>query len=101
MVHSNGHSSNGREIKIARPIAENLHPVANPALDLEGSIYVTFSGSRGQKVIPARGDLAEFKLTERIPALGNAVPLVFIPNRSLLAYAAPTSPEPAPPPESA
>src|SRR5215469_8389476 len=28
MVQSNGHVSNGREIKIAQPIAENLHPVA-------------------------------------------------------------------------
>jgi sugar lactone lactonase YvrE len=50
MVHSNGHSSNGREIKIARPMAENLHPVANPAFDAQGNLYVTFSGSRGQKV---------------------------------------------------
>src|SRR5215475_1255742 len=32
MVQSNGHVSNGREIKIAQPITENLHPVANPAL---------------------------------------------------------------------
>ncbi|MEP7273257.1 MAG: gluconolaconase [Acidobacteriota bacterium] len=32
-------------------IAENLHPVANPAIDPDdGSIYVTLSGTRGQKV---------------------------------------------------
>jgi hypothetical protein len=31
-------------------IAENLHPVANPALDAAGNIFTTFSGSRGQKV---------------------------------------------------
>ncbi len=37
-------------VKVAVPIAENLHPVTNPALDAEGNIYVTFSGSRGQKV---------------------------------------------------
>lgn len=49
-VQSNGHVSNGRDMKIAQPIAENLHPVANPAIDLEGNIYVTFSGGRGQKV---------------------------------------------------
>ena len=49
-IHTNGHVSNGREMKIAQPIAENLHPVSNPALDSEGNIYVTFSGSRGQKV---------------------------------------------------
>lgn len=30
-------------------IAENLHPVANPAVDSFGNIYTTFSGSRGQK----------------------------------------------------
>jgi sugar lactone lactonase YvrE len=50
VVSTNGHSSNPHEIKVAVPIAENLHPVTNPALDLEGNIYVTFSGSRGQKV---------------------------------------------------
>jgi len=50
VVSTNGHSSNPLEIKIAAPLAENLHPVTNPALDPEGNIYVTFSGSRGQKV---------------------------------------------------
>ena len=49
-IQTNGHVSNPREIKIAQPLAENLHPVANPALDLEGNIYVTYSGGRGQKV---------------------------------------------------
>ena len=43
-------SSNEIDFKIAVPIAENLHPVANPAIDSEGSIFVTFSGPRGQKV---------------------------------------------------
>ena len=42
--------SNGRELKIAQPIAESLHPVANPAIDRDGNIYVTYSGGRGQKV---------------------------------------------------
>src|SRR5262249_8034398 len=50
VVSTNGHSSNPQQLKVAVPIAENLHPVANPALDMEGNIYVTFSGSRGQKV---------------------------------------------------
>lgn len=48
-VATNGSSSNAAEVAIAVPVAENLHPVANPALDAEGNIYVTFSGSRGQK----------------------------------------------------
>lgn len=42
--------SNGFDVKIAIPIADSVHPVANPALDAEGNIFVTFSGSRGQKV---------------------------------------------------
>ena len=50
IVATNGSQSNPHEIKVAVPIAENLHPVTNPALDAEGNIYVTFSGSRGQKV---------------------------------------------------
>jgi sugar lactone lactonase YvrE len=50
VVGTNGHVSNAHPIKVAILVAENMHPVANPALDREGNIYVTFSGSRGQKV---------------------------------------------------
>jgi hypothetical protein len=50
MVAADGHVSNSQTVKIAVPIAENLHPVTSPALDPEGNIYVTFSGPRGQKV---------------------------------------------------
>jgi sugar lactone lactonase YvrE len=50
IVSADGATSNPHQIKVAAPIAENLHPVTNPALDAEGNIYVTFSGSRGQKV---------------------------------------------------
>src|SRR5208337_3486398 len=45
-----GHLSNPHPIRVAVPIADSLHPVTNPALDAEGNIFVTFSGSRGQKV---------------------------------------------------
>src|SRR5215472_16396958 len=50
VVATNGHVSNAHSVKEAVPLAENLHPVTNPALDAEGNLYVTFSGSRGQKV---------------------------------------------------
>jgi glucose/arabinose dehydrogenase len=50
VVSTNGNASNPHEIRVAVPIAENLHPVTNPAIDAEGNIYATFSGSRGQKV---------------------------------------------------
>jgi hypothetical protein len=50
IVTANSHVSNPHQVKVAVPIADNLHPVSNPALDAEGNIYATFSGSRGQKV---------------------------------------------------
>ena len=37
------------ETHLGVQIADSLHPVANPAVDAEGNIYSTFSGSRGQK----------------------------------------------------
>jgi sugar lactone lactonase YvrE len=37
-------------VAIGLQIADNLHPVANPAVDAAGNIYVTFSGPRGQRV---------------------------------------------------
>ena len=38
------------QVQIGVQIADNLHPVGNPAVDAEGNIYVTYSGQRGQKV---------------------------------------------------
>lgn len=37
-------------VAVGVTIAENLHPVSNPAIDGAGNTYTTFSGSRGQKV---------------------------------------------------
>jgi len=37
-------------IALGMQIADNLHPVGNPAVDTDGNVYVTFSGQRGQKV---------------------------------------------------
>jgi hypothetical protein len=51
LVIENGeHSSESWACDIGVLIAENLHPVSNPAIDSFGNIYTTFSGSRGQKV---------------------------------------------------
>jgi sugar lactone lactonase YvrE len=46
----NVHPSNAVPVEVGVPIAEGMHPVANPAVDRQGNIFVTFSGSRGQKV---------------------------------------------------
>src|SRR5437879_7169740 len=44
------HESPPHPVHIGLQIADNLHPVANPAVDLDGNIHVTFSGPRGQRV---------------------------------------------------
>lgn len=49
-VQSGGGVSAPVPVAVGITIAENLHPVANPAIDTAGNIYTTFSGSRGQKV---------------------------------------------------
>lgn len=83
-VQTNGNVSNGREITIARQIAESLHPVANPAIDRDGNIYVTYSGGRGQKV-----PVAIYKIDTNdnpkafLPDLMNATGLAFDPQGQL------------------
>jgi sugar lactone lactonase YvrE len=49
-VATTGQESPPHPVHIGLQIADNLHPVANPAVDLDGNIYVTFSGPRGQRV---------------------------------------------------
>jgi sugar lactone lactonase YvrE len=41
--------SNTWTCDIGIQIVDSLHPVANPAIDVQGNIYSTFSGARGQK----------------------------------------------------
>lgn len=48
-IRNNGQSSNTIDLKIGRLVADNVHPVTNPAVDANGNIFVTLSGSRGQK----------------------------------------------------
>lgn len=49
-VHAGDAASQPFPVALGALIADNLHPVANPAVDHEGNVYVTFSGQRGQKV---------------------------------------------------
>jgi sugar lactone lactonase YvrE len=48
-VESDGLKSDIYHTHLGIQIADSLHPVANPALDSEGNVFTTFSGSRGQK----------------------------------------------------
>lgn len=49
-VRSGESASQPFPVTVGELIADNLNPVANPAVDAEGNLYVTFSGQRGQKV---------------------------------------------------
>jgi sugar lactone lactonase YvrE len=49
-VTSDGHESQSVPVAVGVQVADNLNPVANPAVDHFGNIYVTFSGQRGQRV---------------------------------------------------
>jgi IPT/TIG domain len=49
-VEAQGRSSEIRSCTLGAAIAEDLHPVASPAVDEEGNIYTTRSGTRGEEV---------------------------------------------------
>ncbi|HSC44996.1 MAG TPA: IPT/TIG domain-containing protein [Candidatus Acidoferrum sp.] len=49
-VSSAANESQPHPVAIGVQIADNLHPIANPAVDAYGNTYVTFSGNRGQRV---------------------------------------------------
>ncbi len=49
VIASGNLHSETSETHVGIQVADSLHPVANPAVDREGNLYSTFSGSRGQK----------------------------------------------------
>jgi sugar lactone lactonase YvrE len=77
-VRRNGSTSNSVQIKVGRLLADNVHPVANPATDIHGNIYATVSGQRGQQVpvsvfrISPEGDVDSF-MTGLVNATGLAI----------------------------
>src|SRR5437764_5557821 len=78
VVSTNGHSSNPHELKVAVPVAENLHPVTNPALDAQGNIYSTVSGTRGQKVAVSVYKIdTDYKMKPFLSDVMNATSITF------------------------
>jgi sugar lactone lactonase YvrE len=49
-LEQHGQCSNAVAFTAATLLAENLHPVANPAIDQSGAVYTTISGTKGQQV---------------------------------------------------
>jgi len=48
-VHNGEQPSTPFDFEVATRLADSLHPVTSPAIDREGNVFTTFSGSRGQK----------------------------------------------------
>lgn len=78
VMHRNGSASNPLYARIAVPMAENLHPVANPAVDADGRVFATFSGSRGQEVPVSIFSIArDFQVRPFVRGLLNPTGLAF------------------------
>ena len=86
LIHRNGHASNPIHVRIAVPMAENLHPVANPAVDADGNVYATVSGSRGQQVPVSIFQIQrDFQIRPFVRDLLNPTGLAFAPDGYLYA----------------
>jgi sugar lactone lactonase YvrE len=73
--------SNALELRVAVPMAENLHPVTNPAMDADGNVYATVSGPRGQSVPVSIFSIArDFQVRPFVRDLMNATGLAFGPD---------------------
>ena len=67
-------------------MAENLHPVANPAVDADGNVYATVSGARGQAVPVSIFQIQrDFQVRPFVRDLLNATGLAFDPDGYLYA----------------
>jgi sugar lactone lactonase YvrE len=78
VVHNGESASAPQDLPVGVPLADSLHPVANPAVDADGNVFSTFSGSRGQKTpvaiykIDPGGTMTPF-----LPEMMNATGLAF------------------------
>ena len=79
-------TSNALTLRVAVPMAEGLHPVANPVVDSDGTVYSTVSGSRGQSVPVSIFSIArDFQMRPFVRDLLNATGLAFGPDGFLYA----------------
>lgn len=79
-------ASNKLGLRVAVPMAEGLHPVTNPAVDSDGTVYSTVSGTRGQSVPVSIFSIArDFQMRPFVRDLMNATGLAFGPDGFLYA----------------
>jgi sugar lactone lactonase YvrE len=81
-----GSASNALQLRVAVPMAAELHPVANPAVDAEGNVYATFSGARGESVPVSIYSIArDFEMRPFVRGILNATGLAFDADGTLYA----------------
>jgi hypothetical protein len=81
VLHHSGGASNPMYLHVAVPMAENLHPVSNPAVDADGNVFATVSGPRGQQVpVSVFRIERDFQMRPFIRDLLNATGLAFGPD---------------------
>ena len=79
-----GGESNPLYMRVAVPMAENLHPVGNPVIDGDGAVYATFSGTRGQQVPVSIFRIErDFQVRPFVKDLLNATGMAFGPGGDL------------------
>ena len=84
VLHHAGGDSNALYMRVAVPMAENLHPVSNPVVDGDGTVYATFSGARGQQVpVSVFRIERDFQMRPFVKDLLNATGMAFGPGGDL------------------
>lgn len=79
-----GHTSNPMPLSVGVAIAEEMDPVASPVVDLDGNIYVTFSGQRGQQTPVSVFQIdSEYQVRPFVTGIVNATGLALDPEANL------------------
>jgi sugar lactone lactonase YvrE len=83
-LRQNDQASNTVPFAVGTLVAENLHPVANPALDAAGAIYTTISGTKGQQAPVSLYKITRFGEIEPFASgIANPTSLAFGPDGML------------------
>ena len=77
-------AANAGAVRVARKLADGLHPVTNPAVSRSGMVYATISGSRGKPTpVSVMRISVDGRTTPFVTGLLNATGLAFHPEGDL------------------